>query len=379
MNNSYNGHLCIVFALEHYNPLGLIRGLGENGICPVYISVKRNYEIAVYSKYISKLHKVDTVGEGYDLLMKEYGEFDLEHKPIVLFSDDKSCGFFDQRYDEWKDKFIAYNAGTAGRVNFYMDKFKIQELAKRNGFNIIESFIIGHDDKIPEQLVYPVITKDLSSTSGNWKSDVYICNDKNQLRDSLVKIASPQILIQRFIDKKCERALQGYSINRGRDVHIVTDLTTQYQIQGYYSPNHYVRPFNDEKMQTQLVSILSEIGYEGIFEVEFIIDNDGTPYFLEINLRASCFNYTGAVAGMPLSFLWAKGMVNKCIDNDDIKQFEPFLSMSEVIDYGKRVDSGLVSFAEWLKDFKEAKCTYLYNKEDIEPFRTLFDNWEKLK
>ena len=32
MNNQYNGHLCIVFALEHYNPLNMIRALGENGI-----------------------------------------------------------------------------------------------------------------------------------------------------------------------------------------------------------------------------------------------------------------------------------------------------------------------------------------------------------
>ena len=41
MSNSYNGHLCIVFALEHYNPLNMIRAFGENGINPVYISVKR--------------------------------------------------------------------------------------------------------------------------------------------------------------------------------------------------------------------------------------------------------------------------------------------------------------------------------------------------
>ena len=49
MNNQYNGHLCIVFALEHYNPLNIIRALGENGINPVYISVKRRYEVATKS------------------------------------------------------------------------------------------------------------------------------------------------------------------------------------------------------------------------------------------------------------------------------------------------------------------------------------------
>ncbi len=32
MTNNYKGHLCIVFALEHYNPLGQVRSLGEMGI-----------------------------------------------------------------------------------------------------------------------------------------------------------------------------------------------------------------------------------------------------------------------------------------------------------------------------------------------------------
>ena len=32
MNNSYNGHLCIVFALEHYNPLNMILAKGANHI-----------------------------------------------------------------------------------------------------------------------------------------------------------------------------------------------------------------------------------------------------------------------------------------------------------------------------------------------------------
>ena len=83
MNNSYNGHLCIVFALEHYNPLNMIRALGENGINPVYISVKRRYEVATKSKYISELHRVDSVEDGYQLLMEQYGHLAEETgKPL---------------------------------------------------------------------------------------------------------------------------------------------------------------------------------------------------------------------------------------------------------------------------------------------------------
>lgn len=85
MNNSYNGHLCIVFALEHYNPLNMIRAFGENGINPIYISIKRRYEVAIFSKYISKLHQVDSVEEGFKLLLDEYGNFDSSHKPYIVF------------------------------------------------------------------------------------------------------------------------------------------------------------------------------------------------------------------------------------------------------------------------------------------------------
>lgn len=120
MNNKYNGHIVIVFALEHYNPLGLIRSLGENGIYPVYFSVKRRGPVACLSKYIYETHFVNTVEEGYQLLLEKYGN--EEQKPYILFSDDKSVGYFDFHYDELKDKFIWYNAGSQGRINEFMDK-----------------------------------------------------------------------------------------------------------------------------------------------------------------------------------------------------------------------------------------------------------------
>ena len=102
MNNQYNGHLCRVSALEPYNPLNMIRALGEKGINPVYISVKRRYEVATKSKYISELHRVDSVEEGYQLLMERYGHLAEEtcKKPYIVYSDDKSVGYFDRHYDE---------------------------------------------------------------------------------------------------------------------------------------------------------------------------------------------------------------------------------------------------------------------------------------
>lgn len=370
-------HKFIVFALEHYNPLGMIRGLGCMGIYPIYISVKRRYEVATKSKYISKLHMVDSIQEGYELLMREYGNEEI--KPYLLFSDDKSVGYFDLKYNEWKDKFIGFNAGEQGRINKFLDKFEIQQCAKRHGFNVLDSFVIHKDGKIPENLWYPVITKDISPNVGNWKADVYICQNEEELVGAMERIASNEIMVQHFVDKQNEMALEGYTINQGTEMHIVTQMTWKYLIQGYYSPYHDVCMFTDEDLESKLLSMFKEIGFEGVFEVEFLIDKDGTQYFMETNFRASAWNSTGMFADMPLPYLWAKGMEYGCIDSRDRKEFEPFTSMSEVIDYAHRVETGLISEPEWWKDFREAKCTFIYNKDDIAPFEAVYDNFDKFK
>lgn len=376
MNELYNGHKVIVFALEHYNPLGLIRSLGENGVNPIYISVKRRGKVACLSKYISTCHFVDTVEDGYKLLMERYGN--EAEKPFVLFSDDKSVGYFDLRYEEVKDRFICYNAGATGRINEFMDKDRILKIAQKHGFKVLDSHVVKLGE-IPEGLVYPVITKDISPNSGNWKFDVFICENEAELKEAFTKISSPTIQIQHFVDKKNEYAIEGFTANHGKEIFIGTTLNWKYLIKGYYSPYHNVMKLQYPEMREKLRAMFEEIGFDGIFEVEFLIDKDDTCYFLEANFRASAWNYSSTVAGMPLSYLWVKSMFNGHIDKNDEKDFDDFTDMSEVIDYGKRVEGGICSLAEWLRDFKEAKGTYYYNPKDPAPFEHLFQHWDEYK
>ena len=72
-------------------------------------------------------------------------------------------------------------------------------------------------------------------------------------------------------------------------------------------------------------------------------------------------------------------MENGYIDPADRKEFEPFTSMTEVIDYAKRVEGGICSISEWLRDFKDAKCVYIYDKEDRAPWDEVIKNWENFK
>lgn len=376
----YKNHLVIVFAIDHYNPLGAIRSLGENGIRPIYIAIRHRVELGVKSKYVSKVHQVDSVEEGYKVLMENYGEiYKTGEKPFVLFSDDKSVGYFDLHYDEVKERFITYNAnGTQGRIMEYMDKKNILDLAKKHGLSILEPVVVNKGD-IPKGLEYPIITKDINPNSGGWKSDVFVCQNAEELKEAYKKISSSIVLLQKYVDKKTESAFEGCSVNRGQSTLIAIKSTYKYAIPAYYSPYMQCESLHDAKLKTALEGMLAEIGFEGIFEIEFLVDKDDTPYFLEINFRNATWSYAATRAGMSLPYIWIKGMLNGKIDKDDYKEVPGgFTAMVEPIDYAKRIELGLSTPGEWLADFKKADCGFYYSEDDLEPFYEMVRNWEKL-
>ncbi|MFQ6879525.1 MAG: hypothetical protein ACLRS1_07045 [Oscillospiraceae bacterium] len=369
-------HKFIVFALDHYNPLGMIRTLGENGIAPIYIAVKHRIDLGVKSKYVSCVHKVDSVEEGYRILLKEYGNEKI--KPFLLTSDDRTTGYLDEKYDELKDKFILFNAGEAGRITEFMDKEKVLELAKKHGLKVLDTRVLNKGE-IPADLDYPIITKSISPNVGGWKSDVHICKSKEELEKAYETIESPLVLVQKFIEKKNEFCLDGFSANKGKDFFVGIASTYKYLIPGYYSPYMDVFNFTNEEMRKSLNSMMEEIGFEGVFSIEFLIDEYDNYWFCEINFRNSTWSYASTVAGMPLAYLWARTMLEGKIPEDAEKVIpEGFTAMVEPIDYSKRIELGLCTPGEWLADFKKTNCGFYYSADDLEPFYEMVRNWDKL-
>lgn len=369
-------HMFIVIGEEHYNPLGMIRSLGQCGIRPIFIAIKGKSTVASKSKYILRNHFVTSIEEAYDVLLREYGN--EVNKPFVLTSDDDIQSLLDLHYEELKDKFILFHAGINGRVTEFMDKKAILDVAEKHGLNILRT-VVTERGVIPEGLEYPIITKSISPNIGGWKSDVHICYSEEELMKAYENILSPKVLIQKFIDKKNEYCLDGFSIDGGRKLFIPIASTYNYLIQGYYSPYMTVHPFENESMKIHLNSMLEEIGYEGIFSIEFLIDSDGTYYFSEVNFRNSTWSYIAALLGMPIPVLWAKAMLEGKIAEEWYKTIpDNYTAMVEPIDYNKRVIDGRIEVADWLIDFKKANCLFYLDEKDPEPFREMVRNWEKL-
>jgi len=371
-------HKIVLVALEHYNPLGIIRSFGEMGLNIDFVGINYKVPVASASMYVNELHQVNSIPEAYDTVIKIYGDVfnKTGYKPILLFSDDDVYSIFDEHIEELQQSFITANAGKNGRVIEFMDKDKIQDLAKRYGLPVIDSYVVKPGE-VPEGLKYPVITKAISPLAGAWKGDFHICENEQALRENMATINAEKCMIQPFIEKKTEIQYEGFSYNHGKGMYTGIQIANNYPIKGYYGPYMNIFPPKHPDFLEKLNAMFAEIGFEGLWEIEFLIDKDGNYWFLEINFRSSPWHRAATVAGMPLAYNWIlMTLTGNCpVPND----FQPFDAMVETVDYSKRVEEGRCTLPEWLSDFKNAKCTYYYDAIDQEPWNLVVQNWDRLK
>ena len=353
----------IVFSEEHYNPLGIIRSLGENGINPIVIVVKSKIKITSKSKYVKTLHIVDTLEDGYNLLLEKYSG--LTNKPFVFTSDDIITKYLDERYEKIVDKFYFYNAGKAGNIEYYMNKYNICKLAEQCGIPLAKTQVV-EKGVIPDNLQFPIITKAIASTISDWKADSFICNNSDELIEAYKTIRSEKVLLQEYINKKNELCLDGFSYNKGNDVVVTIASTYDYILPDTYSPLMTVDNFKDNELLDKIKKMFSIIGFEGIFSMEFLIGPNDELYFLEINFRNSTWSYASTWSGNPLPVLWYKSMLGEDISLVEINK--PFRAVVEFDDFRNRVKSGNMKMKEWLKDIFDCEVRYYFSRRDIRPF-----------
>lgn len=370
MNDNIKEHLHILLCEEHFNPLGIVRTLGEYGIKPILIVIKNKRPVVSKSKYIQKIHLVENISSAYNLLLKKYGEESL--KPFVYTSDDQVTSLFDNNYEYLKDKFYFFNAHEKNRITYFMNKDNINKLAIKNNLKVAKTWIteVGN---IPKDIEFPIITKPIVPTIDNWKSEEVLCKNQEELLKAYKNMKSKNILLQKYIDKKDELAIEGFSVDKGKQVYYTIGINFNYKLEGKYSHYMTVKTFENNEIKRKLNEMFKEICFDGIFEVEFLIDKNDELYFLEINFRPSAWNYSSTVAGRPLPVLWAEATLNNMETKKINNNFKPFTAMSEPDDIRNRVKTHQISFIKWIYDFIKCKCHYYINKKDMNPFWSIIN------
>lgn len=364
-NTKIGSHKFIVFSDEHYNPLGVVRSLGESGISPILIVLDKKLKITSKSKYLYCVHTVDSVEEGYKLLLNKYGR--ESSPPFVYTCDDRITSFLDTHYDEIKDKFIFFNAGKTGRITQFMDKDNINDLARRHGLNVAKTWKVRKGE-IPDSIEFPIITKAISSNSGGCKDDVFICRSKDELEEAYKKIKSEVVLLQKYIEKKNELCLDGFCVDRGKNVFISMGSSYEYILPDKYSSYIFFYKFDNRDILDKIKNMMSEVGFEGIFSIEFLIGQDDELYFLEINFRNSTWSYASTCWKMNLPVMWAEGMTNPKNEFSQKEIPKDAKAIVEISDFKTRVIGQKMNPFKWFSECRKCQCLFYYNSNDLKPF-----------
>ena len=152
----------VLVSKDHYNPVGIVRSLGEAGIRPIVVVVKTNPQLVTKSKYVKKKHIVNNIEEGINLVIKKYTNPNKNEKNLILTGDDVTVMNLDANYDRLKDNFYFYNACQTGRIREYMNKDKLNALAIECGFNVAKTWKVNVGD-IPADIKFPIMTKAINS------------------------------------------------------------------------------------------------------------------------------------------------------------------------------------------------------------------------
>ena len=355
----------LVFGGDNYNTLGMIRTLGEAHIGVSAIIFASDFIIASKSKYIKELKLVPTVEEGYQEIISYAKKHFNGDKIFLLVEGDYATEYLDAHYEELS-KYYFYNQAK-GQLGYYMNKHAQVELARKNGFDVLKTWTVdvGY---VPEDILYPIITKAINSRNLHWKEEVFICNSEEELLEAYKKIKSEKIILQSFAEKTNELCIDGFSINNGEEQFLAIGSNYNYIIPGKYSYALTMSNYDNQEMKRKITNLMKEVGFEGIYSIEFLIGKDGKHYFLEVNFRNSGWSYASTCAGMPLPILWATGMLLGKVDPNWQKPVkEGFTFIDDFNDFKNRVLTKQISFHKWLKEYKKADCRLTLGRNDVKP------------
>jgi len=359
----------IVMGGDNYNTCDIVRSLGENDydFTTIIVGTMGGMNFTCNSKYLK--NRKYTLVRGYNEALKELKRYitDSNDKAFLIVEGDGLTGFLDMHFNELYPFFIWNNAGEEGRLSYYLDKYNQIEVAKNCGIKTIDSVVMSRGDT-NIGIDYPIITKAISSTITNWKSESFVCNNEEELMDAYSNIKSDKVLVQRLIKKKDEYVYDGFSIDGGRQQFIAIFSHYTYLLPDQYAKRAWVENFNNPDIENQITKFMSYIHYEGIYEFEFIVDEDDNMYFMENNFRNSGWSYASTCVGMPLPVLWMESMLHGSITESNRRHIkEGFTFIEDVNDFDERVRGNMLPFRRWLKEYIDTDCKLYLGRNDSKP------------
>jgi len=192
-------------------------------------------------------------------------------------------------------KFIGPSSET---ISLMGDKMAAKDSAKRAGLPVIPGsagLVKSKDEalKIAKRLGYPVIIK---AAAGGGGKGMRICHNDVRLisafltaqREAEVAFGNPAIYIEKYVEKPRHVEIQVLGDQYGHIVHLgERDCTIQRRHQKLIeeSPSPILDSRIRKKMGDMAIKAAKAVNYINAGTVEFLVDEHGNFYFMEMNTR----------------------------------------------------------------------------------------------
>ena len=353
----------VVFCGNGYHSLGLIRCLGEGGYRPECYCFGHKCDLILSSKYISKGKKFESAEAILDHLLHHYPYYD--EKPILLTIPDVPAFLIDQHLDELKEKFVLMNASEQGKLGYWMDKRNMAKMAQKHGFSIPWTIELSREEAIPDSIRYPVFTKSIRTVDGG-KGDESICRSKEELEEKRKIIASDRFLVTEYIQKKYEIDYFGMALKERVYIDYY-DAISRFSNDAFGYYGDIIKCQHDDFWK-KCTAMMKEIGYEGLFDIEFLEDVNGKRYFMEVNFRVDGGIYK-VTPGINLPAEWCRlvNMAQKDLPEALTTRKQRFTGMTEIQDFKSSVAHGSMNPLKWFWQFCRTDKYMLLNLRDPMP------------
>ena len=352
----------VVWGDDHHNALGLLRMLGNQDFDVLFLVHRIKCNIATASKYCKKYIIVNSIDDGIKYLLTNFS--DKKNKAVLLFTADVYSEAANRNLNKLKDYFFIAGPSKEGILKELNDKYIMGMMAAKCGLNIPKTTIIPIES-LDDVTCFPAIIKPCSPIAKDFKTRI-VQNKKQLIKAAKFFIPNKRYIIQSYIEKDSDGLIYGCRTWDG-DVHLAgICVRNRWSDDGCGSFGYLTPNIPESVCALGVKKFLEEIDFRGLFSVEYALTEDNA-FFYEFNLRndGTSVLFFNAGANIALSF------VNSCFkikDDVQVKIKEKKYLMHEILDVFNVYD-GNVSYKQWKMDKKKATIHFLYDPNDIKPYK----------
>jgi acetyl-CoA carboxylase biotin carboxylase subunit len=193
---------------------------------------------------------------------------------------------------------VAFIGPTAEQIRLMGDKASARKLAQELEIPVVPGSKGAVEDpseaaQIAESIGYPVIIK---AAAGGGGKGMRVAADPESFaqafqlarNEALAAFGNSEVYVEKFLERPRHVEIQIIGDRSGNVMHLgERDCSVQRRHQKLIeeSPSPGINQKLRERLGTSAVKLAANIGYVGAGTVEFLVDQDGSYYFMEMNTR----------------------------------------------------------------------------------------------